>query len=479
MQETQKEPQRRLRLFLCHSSADKPSVRDFYRKLRNDAFDPWLDEDKILPGQDWEHEIKKAVRGADVVIVCLSRRSVTRDGYVHKEIRLALDVAEEKPEGTIFLIPVKLEDCDVPERLRTRQWVNLFEERGYEKLLRSLQSRASDLGATIPSTLPAHLFYAPSASAILITPDGRDIYYADESHGKIVVIENIPDAGAGLKTKDVIDLNRSGSAAHPQRLALNPDSNAIYVTDPLSDEIVVLDRAHNNTIDRRLPVGRLPRSIVFTPNGDKAYVSNEGPIPQGSISVIDARKHRIVGTIKGVNTPEGLAIDPGNHRVYVASQSGYGEDPVFVIDTVDDTVLEEETIEKMAVGVAIAVSSKHKKLYVARGDFRFSDSATGQAGSPLSIIDLESRTELRTHVLQTSVNLAVLTPDEDYVLVGNGEQISIVDTSSDLVVKSFRFAGAPLGIAVSGENAVYVLLPDLQVKLLGLSGLVSKRKRSA
>jgi YVTN family beta-propeller protein len=479
MSQPPKESPRRLRLFLCHSSADKPAVREFYRKLREDGFEPWLDEESILPGKEWEQEIGKAVRAADVVLVCLSTRSITQQGYVHKEIKIALDVADLKPEGTIFLIPVKLEECDVPDRLRRWQWVNLFENTGYEKLLRALQSLAGALGATIPPTLPAHLFYAPSASAILITPDGKDIYCADERNGGIIVIENLPNMGGGLKQKTTINLNRSGTAAHPQRLALNPDTNILYVTDPLSDEIIVIDRGHNDTIKTRIPVGRLPRSIVFTPNGEKAYVSNEGPIPQGSISVIDARRHRVVDIIRGVNIPEGLAIDSANHRVYVASQGGYGEDPVFVIDTVRDRVLEEETVVNMAVGVSVAVSSKHQKLYVARGNQPYQESANGKVGSPLSIVDLSSRQLLRTHALRTSVNLAVLTPDEEYVLVGNGEQISIIDTSSDQVVKTFQFGVAPLGIAISRDNAVYVLLPGMQVKLFGLSGLIQKRKQPA
>ncbi len=475
MQEAQSKSPPRLRLFLCHSSVDKPSVREFYQRLKNDNFDPWLDEEVILPGQDWELEVKKAVRAVDVVLVCLSRASVERSGFANKEIKLALDVADEKPEGQIFIIPVKLEECRVPDRLRKWHWVNLFEERGYEKLLRAFQARASTLGATIPATLPSHFFYAPSASAILITPDSRDIYCVDENRGKIIVIENMPHEGGGLKTKDVIDLNRSGSAAHPQRLALNPDTNILYATDPLSDEIVVIDRGHNNAIEGRISVGRLPRSIVFTPNGDKAYVSNEGPIPQGSISVIDARKHRTIGKIKGVNTPEGLAIDPANHRIYVASQSGYGLDPVFVIDTLEDKVLEEETIEGMAVGVGVAVSSRRQKLYVARGNFPCPD-PNGGSLSPLSIVDLAGRRELKRHALLTSVNLVVLTPDEEYALVGNGDQVSIIDTSSNLVVKTLRFEGPPIGIAVSRDNGVYILLANLQVKLFGLSGLVPKKR---
>ena len=90
----------------------------------------------------------------------------------------------------------------------------------------------------------------------------------------------------------------------------------------------------------------------------------------------------------------------------------------------------------------------------------------------MSVIDLRDGRELRNHTLRTSVNLVDLTPDDDYVLVSNGDQITIIETSTDNVVRSFSFGAAPVGIAVSKENAVYVLLPGSQIKLLGLSGLV-------
>src|SRR5262245_55574275 len=106
-----------LKVFLCHSSDDKVPVRDLYRRLTEDGFDPWLDEEDLLPGQEWEDEIPNAVQQSDIVLVCLSPRSITKKGYVQKEIRFALDIADEQPHGTIFIIPLKLEDCDVPERL--------------------------------------------------------------------------------------------------------------------------------------------------------------------------------------------------------------------------------------------------------------------------------------------------------------------------------------------------------------------------
>jgi hypothetical protein len=136
-----------LRVFLCHSSGDRAPVRELYQKLKADAVIPWLDKEDLLPGQNWDLEIKNAIQKSDVVLICLSRSSVTKEGYIQKEIRLALDVADEKPEGVIFLIPVKLEECDVPKRLSRYHWANLSEQRGYEKLLCALQTRASQLAA--------------------------------------------------------------------------------------------------------------------------------------------------------------------------------------------------------------------------------------------------------------------------------------------------------------------------------------------
>ena len=141
---------RPLRAFLCHSSGDKQEVRSLYRRLLADKIDPWLDEEKLLPGQEWQQEIPIAVRESDVVIVCLSRGSVDKEGYVQKEIKYALDVADEKPEGTIFLIPLKLEECKVPQRLSRWHWVNYFDENGYRKLLEALLSRAQSLGLSSP-----------------------------------------------------------------------------------------------------------------------------------------------------------------------------------------------------------------------------------------------------------------------------------------------------------------------------------------
>jgi outer membrane protein assembly factor BamD (BamD/ComL family) len=140
---------RPLKVFLCHASFDKPAVRALYQRLVAEGVDAWLDQEKLLPGQDWQVEIPRAVHDADVVVICLSKNSVTKEGYVQKEIKFALDLADEKPEGTIFLIPARLEVCDLPTRLGRWQWVDLFENDGFIRLLRSLKLRADKVDAAI------------------------------------------------------------------------------------------------------------------------------------------------------------------------------------------------------------------------------------------------------------------------------------------------------------------------------------------
>ena len=141
---------RKLRVFLCHASQDKPTVRDLYKRLAAEPWiEPWFDEENLLPGQDWNLEIQKEVEMTDTVIVCVSSISIVREGYIQKELRRVLDIALEKPEGAIFVLPVKLDDCELPRRIRDIQALNYFPESNrataYERLKMSLKIRKDSL----------------------------------------------------------------------------------------------------------------------------------------------------------------------------------------------------------------------------------------------------------------------------------------------------------------------------------------------
>jgi uncharacterized protein YegL len=180
-----------LRIFLCHSSGDKPAVRKLYQRLLINGLKPWLDEEDLLPGQDWQQEIAKAVRNSDVVIVCLSQNSIKKSSYLQKEIKFALDVADEQPEGTIFLIPLKLEECEVPDRLNKLHWVNLFEDRGYERLFKALQGRAQEIGIDFDLTAIQYVHHSYGLIATSRAP-ALVIYLIDVSKSMGEELDGMP-----------------------------------------------------------------------------------------------------------------------------------------------------------------------------------------------------------------------------------------------------------------------------------------------
>jgi hypothetical protein len=141
--------------FLCYAKENSTVVREFRERLKaEDWIDPWFDEEDILPGQMWEGSVTEAVHNSHAVIIFLSSIAVQTEGFFHKELKLALDAAAEKPEGTIFIIPIRLDTCDVPERLMPYQYVDYFgdkthKDRVYSSLIAALKIRAENLGIKI------------------------------------------------------------------------------------------------------------------------------------------------------------------------------------------------------------------------------------------------------------------------------------------------------------------------------------------
>jgi len=98
-----------------------------------------MDSRDIMPGQEWSSVIGQAIRSADYMLIFISRHSISKRGYVQRELRAALSLISELPQGAIFLIPVRLDDSQPPEALRGFQFVDLFENVGWERLLLGLR----------------------------------------------------------------------------------------------------------------------------------------------------------------------------------------------------------------------------------------------------------------------------------------------------------------------------------------------------
>jgi hypothetical protein len=139
------------RIFLAHASEDEEQVRKLYHTLKKRGLRPWLDKENLLGGQNWQIEIPKAIKECEYIINCLSKKSIHKKGYVQKEFRMALDQYAKMPAGSIYLIPLKLDDCEVPDiqfpelgvKLRDIQWIEYWKPDGLKRLLKAVRNDSS------------------------------------------------------------------------------------------------------------------------------------------------------------------------------------------------------------------------------------------------------------------------------------------------------------------------------------------------
>ena len=129
-------------VFIAYVREDLAKVRRLYRDLETSGYRPWLDLEKLLPGQNWPRSIERTIEVSDYFIACFSKRSVSKRGHFQSELRYALDCASRLPLDDIFVIPVRLDDCPLPQRILSQiHYVNLFPD--WDKGMRQIRSTIS------------------------------------------------------------------------------------------------------------------------------------------------------------------------------------------------------------------------------------------------------------------------------------------------------------------------------------------------
>jgi hypothetical protein len=121
------EPRQLPQVFVAYGKEDAPIVRRLCDALEAVGFSPWMDERKLVPGQNWPRAIESAIETSDFFLACYSGNSVSKKGGFQAEIRYALDCARLIPLDEIFIVPVRLGPCRVPRCIqREIQYVDLF-----------------------------------------------------------------------------------------------------------------------------------------------------------------------------------------------------------------------------------------------------------------------------------------------------------------------------------------------------------------
>ncbi|MGX5667671.1 TIR domain-containing protein [Rhizobium daejeonense] len=137
-------------VFISYTSGDRDRVEPIADALIASGVDAWMDKKRLKAGQNWDFEIRRALDKAALLVVFISDKSVSKRGYVQREIRLALEKAEEKLVDDIYLIPVLLdEDVTVPDLIKDLQFIRYNDEAFQEHLLDAVRHQLERLGLAI------------------------------------------------------------------------------------------------------------------------------------------------------------------------------------------------------------------------------------------------------------------------------------------------------------------------------------------
>src|SRR5699024_5976348 len=119
------------KVFLSHASEDKDRfVIDLATRLRENGVDAWLDKWEMFPGDSLVDKIfEEGLKEADAIIVVLSKLSVDKP-WVKEELNVS--IVNKISHGT-KIIPVVLDDCEIPEALTSTLWQNINNLNNYDE----------------------------------------------------------------------------------------------------------------------------------------------------------------------------------------------------------------------------------------------------------------------------------------------------------------------------------------------------------
>ena len=136
-------------VFVSYANPDQQRVKDTLSGLHVAGVQFWVDYEQLRAGMNWNLEIQRAISRADFIILCLSHSSVDRRGYLQREIKRALDRAQERLTDDVFVIPVLLDDdVRVPAEVASIQHVRLSKDGALQEIIASIETQTAKLTAS-------------------------------------------------------------------------------------------------------------------------------------------------------------------------------------------------------------------------------------------------------------------------------------------------------------------------------------------
>jgi hypothetical protein len=134
------------RVFLVYSHADREVVTSLHDNLRVAGFYPWLDTEKILPGQMWQKVVRDAISETDAVILCLSLNAMTsKPSSFQSELDIVTNLARSRGKSGPVIIPLRLDPVPLPVGIGSVQFLDLFLPDGFERLVQVLKEHTKGM----------------------------------------------------------------------------------------------------------------------------------------------------------------------------------------------------------------------------------------------------------------------------------------------------------------------------------------------
>lgn len=278
---------RRVSVFLSHSSRDRTVARRLADDLRRSGIEVWFDETHVRVGDSVSREIQYGLQQTDFVAVLLSREGV-QSGWVEKEWQSR--IAAEAEERKVFILPVKVGECEIPPLLRDRKFADLTGDyqSGLDQLITAIRGNRRDLAAR------------PASPLRFITEGGTNTLFfsvANETYGRPVIVSKIGARKfqemtlmAGVARVDLADLVEGAEMLGPKQAAINLSNVQQFI---LSREVVRIEpgdivpfslrlccrsldtyplcRIILELIDDRGDVHRLPSDCIYLLRAEDCY----------------------------------------------------------------------------------------------------------------------------------------------------------------------------------------------------------------
>ncbi len=128
-------------IFICHAGEDKDQASYLYEQLKIAGLKPWLDKENIRGGDNWDRLIEKTIEKEIDYFVILQSQALAKklEGYVNKELNLALRRQSYFRPPLRFVIPVTIEECDPLEDYEHLQSIDLSHGKNFDQLVQTIK----------------------------------------------------------------------------------------------------------------------------------------------------------------------------------------------------------------------------------------------------------------------------------------------------------------------------------------------------